>query len=657
MKLLVSLTRSLASLPSRISVTAAVRAPFPKTQIRKMTTTENTGWGRRDQCTLSNYDCWKTKHTIADLFIDFKNQKLDGTVTLQLESLTEKESKSIILDTSFLEVTSINVNGQLADSGSWSIDPKTGPLGSALTVEIQGGESKGQVVELAIEVSTTDKCTALQWLTPAQTKSDTPYMFSQCQAIHARSMFPCQDTPDVKSTYDFLIHSTLPVIASGVPVEGEQGVDFKSKTGAKLYHFKQNIPMTSYLFALASGDIATAKIGPRSTVAASPRELEASKWELEKDTENFIKIAEDLISPYVWGQYNVLVLPASFPYGGMENPVYTFATPTLISGDRENVDVIAHELSHSWSGNLVSAAAWEHFWLNEGWTTYLERRLQAAVHGEAYRDFSAIIGWKALEDAVNLFGSEHDYTKLVPDLRGLDPDDAFSTIPYEKGFHFLYYIEKLVGKDKFDQFIPHYFNTWAQKSLDSFEFKDTLINFFAGDAQASQKVKEIDWDAWFYNPGLPPKPEFDTSLVDKAYALADRWTASSNFKPSPEDIQGFSANQTVVFLESLLTSFSRSPLLPSQTTLLGNTYSLFQTRNVELSARFLQLGLLAKDNNAYAPTAELLGRVGRMKFVRPLYRKLASADRELALKTYAANKGFYHPICNAMVAKDLGERQ
>ena len=203
--------------------------------------------------------------------------------------------------------------------------------------------------------------------------------------------------------------------------------------------------------------------------------------------------------------------------------MFTFATPTIISGDRENIDVIAHELSHSWSGNLVSNASWEHFWLNEGWTTYLERRIQAAVHGESHRDFSAIIGWKALEDSVNQFGADHEFTKLVIDLKGKDPDDAFSSIPYEKGFHFLYYLEKLVGKPAFDKFIPHYFSTYLRKSLDSYEFKATLLKFFASDPEASKSLESVDWDTWFYTPGLPPKPDFDTSMVDKCYALAEKW--------------------------------------------------------------------------------------------------------------------------------------
>jgi leukotriene-A4 hydrolase len=350
----------------------------------------------RDPNTLSNYNNWKTKHTIADLAIDFKKQRLTGTVTLQLESITEKESDEIILDTSFLDVQDISING--SKSKDWVIKDRFEPYGSPLSIKIPGGAAKGSIVALDIALSTTDKCTALQWMTPSQTSNKKfPYMFSQCQAIHNRSIFPCQDTPDVKSTYDFRIRSPLPVIASGLPTGATSFVPGSNgESGTLLYSFRQGIPMPSYLFALASGDIATASIGPRSLVSTGPEELSDAKWEFEADTEKFIEIAEKIVFPYQWTQYNVLVLPPSFPYGGMENPVFTFATPTVVSGDRENVDVIAHELSHSWSGNLVSNASWEHFWLNEGWTTYLERRLGAAVHGEPHRDFSAIIGWKAL---------------------------------------------------------------------------------------------------------------------------------------------------------------------------------------------------------------------------------------------------------------------
>lgn len=346
----------------------------------------------------------------------------------------------------------------------------------------------------------------------------------------------------------------------------------------------------------------------------------------------------------------------------MENPVYTFATPTIISGDRQNVDVIAHELAHSWSGNLVSNSDWQHFWLNEGWTVYLERRIQAAVHGEKFRDFSAIIGWKALSDSVDGYGHEHEYTKLVMDLKGVDPDDSFSSIPYEKGFTFLYSLEKLIGKEKWDKFIPHYFSTWKYKSLDSYDFKATLLDFFASDEASSKKLNNLDWDAIFYKPGMPEKPDFDTSMVDECYALATKWeelskskssSSSLSFTPSSKDIESWVANQSVVFLEKLQTL--STPLHPSLIDTMDSTYHYSSSHNVELSSRFLVLGLKAGDKNMCQPAAELLGKVGRMKFVRPLYTHLAQIDKELAEKTFEKNKDFYHPICKAMIPKWIGK--
>ncbi|KAG4410498.1 hypothetical protein IFR04_016367 [Cadophora malorum] len=638
----------------KAAVTSALRLPFktPPTAaatVRTMASTASITMPR-DPTTVSNYNNWKTKHTIADFSIDFKKQRLTGTVTLFLESITEKESEEIILDTSYLDISDVTFNG--SKTKDWKLADRSEPYGSPLSIKAPGGASKGSTVEVSISLATTEKCTALQWLPPSQTGNKKyPYMFSQCEAIHNRSIFPCQDTPDVKSTYDFRIRSPLPVVASGLSTgasafkHGENG-----EAGTLLYTFHQEIPIPSYLFAIASGDIATAAIGPRSLVSTGPEELSDAKWELENDIEKYIEVAEKLIFPYKWTQYNVLVLPPSFPYGGMENPIFTFATPTIISGDRENIDVIAHELAHSWSGNLVSNASWEHMWLNEGWTVYLERRIQAAVHGEPHRDFSAIIGWKALEDSVNNFGADHEFTKLVIDLKGKDPDDSFSSIPYEKGFHFLYYLEKLVGKPAFDKFIPHYFTTWSQKSLDSYDFKATLLDFFASDASSSKALQSVDWDAWFYKPGLPPKPKFDTSMVDRCYALAESWSSPS-YKPSPSDIEGLTANQIVVFLEKV--QLFETPLSPSKSQAMGKAYKLATSRNVELSFRYFGIGLTAKDESVYHPTAELLGTVGRMKFVRPLYRKLNKVDRKLALETFEKNRDFYHPICRDMVEKDL----
>ncbi|KAL3442134.1 leukotriene A-4 hydrolase [Aspergillus insuetus] len=607
-----------------------------------MTTLINTP---RDPNTLSNYNNFRCTHTEANFEILFDQKRLVGNVVHKLKSITNAESKEIILDSSHVSIDEVQVNGSPAD---WELLPPFGPLGTALKIKLDQPVKLDELVDVKISVQTTEKCTALQWLTKAQTSTKKhPYMFSQCQAIHARSIFPCQDTPDVKATFDFNITSPLPVIASGLPVRTSPSA---TQTGAKLYQFQQKVPIPSYLFALASGDIDEAPIGPRSRVATSPDKLRECQWELEADTERFIETIERIIYDYAWGEYNVLILPPSFPYGGMENPTYTYCTPSIISRDRQNVDVIAHELAHSWSGNLVTSASWEHFWLNEGWTVYLERRILAAIHGEKYRHFSAIIGWKALRDSVERYGEDHEFTKLVPTLKGEDPDDAFSSVPYEKGFTFLFFLEKLVGKEKFDKFIPHYFTKFKGKSLDSYEFKSTILDFFSSDAEASKLLQELDWDGWFYRPGLPPKPEFDTSLADIVYELAHKWKAQS-FQPRLDDIKGLTANQIVVFLEQVL--LFEQPLTADQSKLMGEVYGFAKSENIEVANLYLQVGLKAGDKSVIEPTTELLGRIGRMKFVRPLFRTLQKVDRQAAVETFERNKDFYHPICRAMVEKDL----
>ncbi|ETN37058.1 leukotriene A-4 hydrolase/aminopeptidase [Cyphellophora europaea CBS 101466] len=613
----------------------------------------------RDPNTLSNYNNFRTTHTSTNFDILFNEQKLSGTVTHTLESITKAEAHEIILDTSHVQIKQVKVNDQ---SAKWELAPRMEPYGSALKVKLDKPVALHDSITLAIDVDTTAACTALQWLTPAQTSNKKhPYMFSQCQAIHARSIFPCQDTPDVKATFDFTVNSPLPVIASGIAASSNP--DTSSADGnAQTYKFEQKVPIPAYLFAIASGDLSFASVGPRSTVATGPDELQECKWELEADTEKYLKAGESLVYPYAWGEYNVLVLPPSFPYGGMENPIYTFATPTIISGDRQNVDVIAHELSHSWSGNLVSNASWEHFWLNEGWTTYLERRIQAIVHGgNEWRDFSAIIGWKALSDSIAQYGDDHEFTKLVIDLKGKDPDDAFSSIPYEKGFVFLYYLEKLLGQESFDEFIPHYFTVWKGKSLDSYDFKATLLDFFSADKHADEakKLDQVDWDTWFYSPGFPKwDPKYDTKLVDPALRLAKHWYRFTNpddpasWGPTWVDVDGWSANQMVVFLEQVL-AFDK-PLPAAHANYMGAIYNVKDTRNVEVSSRYLQVAMAAGDWNVHVFVTELLGRVGRMKFVRPLYRGLVKMGAiNEAVACFEKNKDFYHPICRQMIVKEI----
>jgi len=298
-----------AALVSSRFVVAASHRPLPF-QLRLLHSVfARAKMPKRDPSTASNYDAWVTRHTTANLRIDFAEKRLHGSVVLELESLTDKASREIVLDSSHVEVRSVALNSAPSD---FKLDDRAEPLGSPLHVTVPSGAAKGEVVKLEIEMATTDRCTALQWLTPAQTSNKKhPFMFSQAQAIHARSLFPCQDTPDVKSTYTFNITSPHVVVASGVAAPGDE-----LREGEMLYQFEQKVPIPSYLFALASGDIVTAPIGPRSVVATSPDKLRSCQWEFEEDMSKFMNAAEKIVFPYKWGEYNVLVLPPSFPYGG-----------------------------------------------------------------------------------------------------------------------------------------------------------------------------------------------------------------------------------------------------------------------------------------------------------------------------------------------------
>lgn len=290
------------------SINITLRSPSFAQQRRRFSLSL-TRMAPRDPNTLSNYGSWLTKHTTVNFKVNFEKQRLEGSVLLDLQSLTEKESKEIILDTTFLDIASVKLN---AVDSQWEVRDRVEPYGCPLHVSVPDGAPQGEIVKLEIALNTTKDCTGLQWMTPAQTGNKKhPYVYSQCQAILARSVFPCQDTPDVKSTFTFNITSPLPVVASGVPVPSEH-----EGQGDKLFRFEQKVPIPSYLFALASGDLATAPIGKRSVVAAGPEAIKDAQWELEGDMDKFLDVAQKLVFDYQWGEYNVLVLPPSFAYGG-----------------------------------------------------------------------------------------------------------------------------------------------------------------------------------------------------------------------------------------------------------------------------------------------------------------------------------------------------
>ncbi|KAI8977248.1 peptidase family M1-domain-containing protein [Mycotypha africana] len=610
-----------------------------------------------DPSSLANLSEVVTKHLHFDWTISFTEKKIHGHVTLDMVTLVPRVAQ-IVLDSSYLDIKGVQLNGQPLE---YTVADRHPSLGSALTITLPETVEEGTKLQVKIEYSTTEKCTAVQYLEPEQTVGKKhPYLFSQCQAIHARALAPLQDSPSVKVTYSASVTSPLPVVMSALL----SGTSEDNNDGTKTYHFKQNTTIPSYLIAIAAGNLAGREIGPRSTVWCEPEVVEQAAWEFE-DTEKFIATGESLLTPYEWGRYDLLVLPPSFPYGGMENPCLTFVTPTLLAGDKSAVDVVAHEIAHSWMGNLVTTSNWEHFWLNEGWTVFIERKIASRLHGEPERQFSAIIGWKALKESVELFGENSPATVLKPDLSsGIDPDDYFSSIPYEKGFNLLYHIEKTVGGPQvFEPYMKAHVERFANKSITTDQWLAHLHEYMEKHhgQEVVDKLKQIDWDRWISGPGMPPvDPKFDTSLADACYNLAARWDQArqsddlSGF--SSKDVESFTSTQKIVFLERLTDC---EPLPHHLLEKMDQLYEMTPIRNADIRFRWQQLCVMASYEKIYPHVVEFITEQGRMKFVRPLYRYLYNAKNgaSLAQETFLKHKNFYHPIAATLIAKDINLKQ
>ncbi|KAL3925632.1 MAG: hypothetical protein SGILL_000283 [Bacillariaceae sp.] len=585
--------------------------------------------------------------------VDFEKECLDAKATYAVEKATP-DVAVLNLDTANLVISGVETKvGTPLEFKLHPLMRGKAHLGRRLEIQLPENESGDTttVVVVTILYQTTKDCSALQWLPPSQTAGKQyPYLFTQCQAIHARSLVPCQDACGVKMTYNAVV--TVPPWATAVMsalLESKVSED-----GTKVYTWDQPVPISSYLLALAVGELAKKDISKRCAIWSEPSVVEAAAFEFS-ETEDFLSAAEAITGKkYVWGRYDLLCLPPSFPYGGMENPCLTFVTPTLLAGDKSLADVVAHEIAHSWTGNLVTNATWDHFWLNEGWTTWLQRKIMVKVkNNPKFLDFDAIEGRKTLQDTVDEMAPED--TTLVLDIGDADPDDSYSSIAYEKGFTLLLYLERLVGTTKFETFFQAYIKRFAAKTLTSENFKAFFMEHFKG----NDKVKEVDWQAWMYGQGMPPVlPPLDQSMAKASTDMSKVWLAvdrDSKAPPAKNEMASWSSLQIVTFLDALQVATTDQPLQVSTLQAMNGLYHFAESRNSEILHRYCQLAVASEDASILPVVVRFITTQGRMKFVRPLYRSLYRSDfgRDLAVKTFLNNADFYHPIASKMIANDL----
>ncbi|KAF1561683.1 UNVERIFIED_CONTAM: Aminopeptidase ltah-1.1, partial [Eudyptes robustus] len=592
-----------------------------------------------DPASCANASEITVRHIHLDWNVSFEKKVVEGKAILDLEVLNNTDH--INLDSRDLEIISAGLSGQTLKHNI----EDNGALGQKLIINFGQTLEKGSKQKLTIEYNTgKNGASALQFIDKECTADKKkPYLYSQCQAIHARSIAPCMDTPSVKQTYsaNVTVPKGLTCLMSGLAdgQASEQG-------DLTLFKYKQPIEIPSYLLAIVVGALEKRDISHRCAVWAEPSWVERARWEFE-DTEKMLQAAEQLMGEYEWTRYDLVVLPPSFPFGGMENPCLTFVTPTIIAGDRSLCNVIAHEIAHSYTGNLVTNANWEHFWLNEGFTVFVERKILGRLYGENLRQFDCLCGWEdRLLPCINeTFNPVHEYTKLIPRLVGVDPDDAFSTIPYEKGSAFLLYLEQLLGSNqRFEEFLRSYIKKYRRQSIVTNDWISFLKEFFADKKDA---LEAVDYAGWLNKPGVPPnKPKFDETLAEDCRKLAKKWAEAPIEELrslDPEVFKKMESIEQVKVLDSVETGYNLSH---ERVALLEEKYKLSSSGNSEIRFSFILIGIKAKWTPIIPKALEFVSEVGRLKFVKPIYRKLFAWEesKQQALQTFEKNKPFMHPI-------------
>ena len=584
-----------------------------------------------DPHSYANSDAVRVEHAHLDLSVSFEQRQLSGFVELRLKRLDPK-AQQLVLDTRDLSIESVlAISNDQFHATAFKLAPRDPVFGSALTIELPAAADR-----VRIHYHTAPEASGLQWLEPALTAGKRlPFMFSQSQAIHARSWVPIQDSPTVRFTYSARINTPKGLLA-------RMSADNNPRDGADGdYRFTMRQPIPSYLLAIAVGELKFAPLGERSGVYAEPSVLDAAAWEFA-DTERMIEIAESLYGPYRWGRYDLLVLPPSFPYGGMENPRLTFLTPTVIAGDRSLVSLIAHELAHSWSGNLVTNKDWNHFWLNEGFTTYVENRIVEAAFGVERADMERQLAERDLDEELATVPAADQ--GLRGHLSGRTPDDGPTEVAYTKGMTFLRFLEQRFGREVFDPFLRRWFDSHAFGSVDTDDFlaflKNELIDRHPGKVSGDEIFQFIE------GPGYPAiAPRTHAARFDAIDRSLEAWLVGE-VELAALDSKTWSTQEWIRLIEGLPANIDLKQMAS-----LDAQFKLSGVGNSEVAFAWYVQAIAHDYPPAFAPMADFLKRIGRRKFVVPLYTALMNkpAYQAFARESYAKARPGYHPITRESV--------
>jgi leukotriene-A4 hydrolase len=621
-----------------VACTPAAPEQAPETAGERMVAPILTSGQARDYHSFARPEIARVTHVALDLNADFDARRIDGTATLDIEAA--EGAQEIVLDSKGLEIASVaSPDGAALE---WALGEGDEIRGQPLTIQIGNGR------QIVIRYRSAPDAPALQWLTPEQTLGKQhPYLFSQGQAILNRSWIPTQDSPGIRQTWEARVTAPEPLkvvmSAKNLAPEGETAGE-----GRRAYRFRMDRPVAPYLIAIAAGDIAFRELGPRTGVWTEPAMLDRAADELA-DTERMVEAAEALYGPYRWGRYDMIVLPPAFPFGGMENPMLTFLTPTMIAGDRSLVSLIAHELAHSWSGNLVTNAAWADFWLNEGFTTYFENRIMEAVYGERRARQEVALGWEDMQAELESLGRTSPATRLHLDLQGKDPDDGMNQIAYEKGAAFLRTIEREVGRERWDAYLRSWFDRHAfQPATSELFLADLRANLIRGDEELERRLR---LDEWVYQPGLPdnaPRPD------PAAFAEVDRAIEAFGGGGPATDIpySDWATAERLRFLNGLPRELPSARLEE-----LDRRFGLTEAGNAEILFAWLRLAIGNRYDPVIPATEQFLTEQGRRKFIAPLFEALVAQrqwGRPIAERIYARARSTYHSVTQGTVDRTMG---